>query len=308
MLKTITKFATSTLLVASLMAAASPSAAPLTPASPADPNRIVLTKDNTVSMAAQFSDESVARIALKARELDSRLPSGEPLYLVLMTPGGSIDAGLELIENLKTLNRPVHTITLFSASMGFQTVQGLGERYITSTGTLMSHKAKGGLQGEFPGQFDSRYAYYLKRVLKLDERTVERSKGKLTKESYFAKYRDEMWCDGQECVDLGVADRVVSVSCDKSLDGTTKDSTSVSFLGMSIDVSVVKAACPTITGVLSAEIGSKGKKLNLEDRASLRYDFPQLYDATPAQLQELQALINKKVKENSASREVIKSY
>src|ERR1043166_5876308 len=93
-------------------------------AEPQDPNQIVLTKDNTVALSGEISDESAAKVVIKARELDTQLPSGYPIYLVISSPGGSIDAGLEMIDNLKTLKRPVHTVTLFGASMAFQTVQG----------------------------------------------------------------------------------------------------------------------------------------------------------------------------------------
>lgn len=225
--------------------------------------KVVLTKDNVIVMDQVFMPDSVAAVALKARELDSRLPSGDPLYLVLYSPGGSIDAGLELIDNLSALNRPVNTVTLFSASMAFQTVQGLGKRYVSTTGTLMSHKARGGFQGEFPGQFDSRYAYYLKRVLKLDEAVVARSSGKLTLEKYRAMYANEYWCDGQDCVDAGVADAALPITCDKSLDGTRKTQQKFSFMGIPIEVNTVKAACPTITAVLEEEVKIGGKNISL---------------------------------------------
>lgn len=271
-----------------------------------DPNKIILTKDNTVSLSGEVSDASAAQVVLKARELDSKLPSGYPIYLVMSTPGGSIDAGLEMIDNLKTLNRPVHTVTLFAASMGFQTAQGLGTRYVSPTGTLMSHKARGGLSGEFPGQFDSRYGYYLKRVLKLDEVVVARSSGKQTLAGYRAAYANELWCQGQECVDIGVADKSVQVACDKSLDGVQKDQVSLSFLGMEIKLDVTRAACPTITGILEVDAKSNGKKLNLADPYSMKYDFPFL--ANPDTAKQLQDAINKKIEQIDGTKRAPKGY
>ncbi len=225
--------------------------------------KVTLTKDNVLVMNTDFNSTSVAKLAAKAKEMDSILPTKEPLYLVLDSPGGSIDAGIELIENLNNLNRPIHTLTLFSASMGFQTVQGVkrGHRLITSAGTLMSHKARGGFSGEFPGQLDSRYSYYLKRVTNLDKGVVARTKGKHTMQSYAALIENEYWCDGQDCINQGFADMVVNASCDKSLSGTKVESERFVFMGMPIELQLIMSACPVITGIIDYKVLVGGENL-----------------------------------------------
>lgn len=223
---------------------------------------LVLTKDNSVSMNKIFSPESVANITQQVRELDSRTESKDPIILVLNSPGGSIDPGLELIENLSNLKRPVTTLNIFSASMGFHTTQGLGERLITQNGTLMSHKARGAFSGEFPGQLDSRYNYYLKRIARLDEQATRRTKGKYSVESYRALIENEYWCDGYDCVVQGFADRVVRPSCDKSLDGShTETVDQFMFMGIAVQINAEYDNCPLNTNALKYEVSMNGKKL-----------------------------------------------
>jgi ATP-dependent protease ClpP protease subunit len=79
---------------------------------------LTLTADNTLVLDTQMDAQSVSVLMAKALVMDSKLKSNEPIYLVLYTPGGSIDDGLTFISFMKALNRPVHTITLFAASMG----------------------------------------------------------------------------------------------------------------------------------------------------------------------------------------------
>jgi ATP-dependent Clp protease protease subunit len=214
---------------------------------------IVLSKDNVAILDDVIEGESVSKVLTKLRELDAVNKSAYPIYLFLNTPGGSIQDGLELIEGVQGINRPVNTITLFAASMGWQTVQNLGQRYILSNGVLMSHKAKGGFSGEFGdgiSQIDSRYALWMERILQLDKQTVKRTNGKQTLASYRAQYENEMWLTGSQAVARGYADELVSVRCSKDLNGTRESK--VDFFGMTIILTF--SECPIITAPLSVEV------------------------------------------------------
>lgn len=232
------------------------------------PDTIVLTKDNTVVLDSEVSGESTAAVIAKAYELDDAMNTGikntlsstKPLYLFLNTPGGSIQSGLELIEALKGLGRPVNTVTLFAASMGFQIAQNLNDRLILKNGVLMSHHASGEFAGSFggisPSQMDSRYQFWLDRVKELDEQTVSRTNGKQTYKSYTEEYDHETWLTGTKAVVRGYADRVVTVKCDLSLKGVTTKH--LEFFGMKIEYDMDN--CPLNTTPMNIRIANPGSK------------------------------------------------
>jgi hypothetical protein len=150
------------------------------------------------------------------------------------------------MEAFKGLNRPVHTVVLFAASMGFQLTQALGDRYILNFGVLMSHKAYGGFEGEFGGglgQLDSRYGMWMRRVGMMDKQTVKRTKGKKTLEKYRSEYENELWLNGDEAVANGYADEVVTAKCDKSLSDTTDKVIRI----FDLKVNLKMSQCPIIT-------------------------------------------------------------
>lgn len=261
-----------------------------------------LTADNTVVLRDSFNANSVTALKKDLIKLDADLKSGYPIYLVLYTPGGSIQKGLELFEFIKGLNRPVHTVTIFAASMGFQTVQSLGERYILKYGVLMSHKARGGFEGEFGGglsQLDSRYGMWLKRIDMLDKVTVERTDGKQTLQSYRAAYDNELWLNGPEAVEKGYADAVATVSCDTSLSEKEVEQT---FAVGPFKVIVTFSACPIITSHLAIRItlltnkgfvsldefleknGKFGKDCNEEETRGGKDYFGNVISSKPAEL------------------------
>lgn len=258
--------------------------------------KIVLTADNSLNMNQTFYSDVTAQLSTKALEMDAKLPSGDPIYLIIDSGGGSIEAGIGLINVLSKLNRPVHTVTLFAASMGFQTVQGLGKRYIVSNGTLMSHKARGGFYGEFPGQLDNRYGYYLKRVFDLDKIAAKRANMSLKK--YHRMIENEYWCQGQQCVDNGFADAVVELSCDDSLKGTTQREIAKQYAmgqGGIIKLALFEtyALCPAVTGALDWYITINDTKAE------------QSY-TNVENLDELKVMLKKKIDAMSKTREVIK--
>lgn len=198
---------------------------------------ITLTSKNTVSLNDQVDGDSVGQLI---RDVKALPRTRDAAYLFLNTPGGSIQAGLEGIEAIKGIGRPVSTVTLFAASMGFQIAQNLGERLIVKNGILMSHHARGQVQGEFGGagqsQLDKRYQFWKSRIDSLDQVTVDRTKGKQTLASYQAAYENELWLDGPKSVEQGYADRVVQIQCDSSLDGVTTHTAQTMFGAVQYDL------------------------------------------------------------------------
>lgn len=214
---------------------------------------ITLTEDNTAVLRSAFTASSVTTLKKDLLKLNANLKSGYPIYLVLFTPGGEIQKGFELFEFIKGLNRPVHTITIFAASMGFQTVQHLGTRYILNYGVLMSHLPRGGSRGEYggTGMPSKRKNYdrlWERRQDMMDLQTVKRSGGKQTIESYRKDYIFDLWLNGPEAVKQGYADEVATVSCSTALSEKTKEQV---FQFGFFKVYVNFSACPLITSPLS---------------------------------------------------------
>lgn len=180
----------------------------------------------------------------KIEELRQNLSDKEPIYLVLDTPGGSVIAGMDLIDYMKSLPNKVQTITLFAASMGFQIVQNMDTRYISETGTLMSHRASGGLEGQFDGEIETQYKMIKRKIDYLDTIASKRMGKSLT--DYKAMIKDEYWVSGFDAVDEKAADEKVNIRCGKSLSGT--ETVEVQVLFFSLDVEFSK--CPLLRGPL----------------------------------------------------------
>jgi ATP-dependent protease ClpP protease subunit len=224
---------------------------------------ITLTQENMVVLDQAFTDESVTRVMIELQKLSDNSRKNEVLYLVLNTPGGSVDAGQKLISFAKALPQKVKTLTLFSASMGFQTVQNLDERLILETGTLMSHRARFGVQGQAPGEIYSRLRYIMSMLDVLDATAAARMS--MGFNEYRALIHDEYWVFGQQAVKDKAADRTVLAKCGKGLDSTRRTEVDTMFGSFKVKVS----ACPLMPGILDVEAPSDIKAEELSD--ALRY-------------------------------------
>jgi ATP-dependent Clp protease protease subunit len=204
---------------------------------------ITLTDDNMVVLDQAFDDETVTAVMQDLQKLSDKSPKDATLYLVLNTPGGSVTAGQRLISFAKALPQKVKTLTLFAASMGFQTVQGLDERLILDTGTLMSHRARFGVDGE-TSQIESRLKYFLAMIEVLDR--VAAGRMGITLASYRTLIHDEYWAFGQAAVAEKSADRMVLAKCGKGLNKSKTILVKTIFGNFNVELS----KCPLMPGML----------------------------------------------------------
>lgn len=223
---------------------------------------IKLTRSNTIIFRTDVDALSVAKVQKELLQKNKQLGMGEPIYLVLDTPGGDIIAGNQLIDTAKSIGRPVHTITLFAASMGFNFVQRLGKRYILPSGTLMAHRARvSGVGGQIPGEFLTAAATLYRLVLNMERQNAERLG--ISLDYYTGLVKDEYWVEGEDAVRQGAADSLAYVTCDETLDGSSYE-TFLTFFG---PITIEWANCPAITQPLGFSFeGSKEKRGEVEEK------------------------------------------
>jgi ATP-dependent Clp protease protease subunit len=213
---------------------------------------ITLSENNSVAFNQPVKEDYVAKKQLEILIKHQALPKTQPIYLVLDTPGGSVMAGNNFIDFVKSLDRPVHTVVIFAASMGYQITQELGKRYIISSGMLMSHRgAISGLSGQVPGEANQR----LKMIQDvLDEMNVKAAKRVgMSVEAYQNAIINELWIGGQAAVNQKHADEVASVICDKSLSGTYTEDVATIFGPASVEYS----KCPLISMPIGFSLNGK---------------------------------------------------
>lgn len=211
-------------------------------------NVIELKTANTVILRTAVDENSVSAVVNQLLVKGAALPAGEPIYLFIDSPGGSVTDGMTLIQAAKAMDREVKTITSFSASMAFITVQNLGERLILPYGILMSHRASGVVRGQQPGEMDTRYVFWNKYLTEVDKDAAKRMG--MSVQDLAAKHLNEWWTTGIDAVDGKAADRVVLVRCGKDMASTYNEEIGTIFGSIKVEWS----NCPMVPAPLKVDL------------------------------------------------------
>lgn len=228
---------------------------------------ILLTKDNHVLMDKPFNITSVSTVQYELLNLIKN-KSMEEIYLVLNSPGGSVFAGNLLIDFIKSLDVKVHTITIFSASMAYNTVQQLGKRYILPSGILMSHRARmTGLGGQFLGELNKRLGLYMDIVEDMSKKAAQRV-GVSYKE-YSDLIHDDLWLTSKKAVTLGHADEIANIKCHPDLNKLVTESYNTLF-GV---IEFKKSKCPLMVGLVDIKGNNKAIRAFINKQKSMYKGF-----------------------------------
>lgn len=225
---------------------------------------ITLTATNHVLLRNEVNDQTMTKLTKELSTLVSKRGSATyPIYLVLDSPGGSIDAGSMFIEYAKSVPN-LQTITIFAASMAAGIVEALpGKRSILESGIIMFHRASGGVSGQFEsGELESRLDLYKRIVRQMENTNAKRMD--LSLSTYKSLVKDEFWILGEEAVSKNAADAVINIVCSEAL---INSSSSETFLAFGIfPVQVQFSKCPLLRGgeVLSKNMTSVYKRYRTE--------------------------------------------
>ena len=166
-----------------------------------------LLKDRIVMIEGEIDSEMAISVIAQLRYLESE-NKDKPITIFIQSPGGEVNAGWAIIDTMKSLKCPVHTIAMgMTASMAVTIfLNGMkGERTVYEHTELLVHQPSGGCKGQI-----SDMEINVKHGIKMKERLAKEYSeltGVELKKMIEMMDRDTI-LDAKEAKKLGFADKI----------------------------------------------------------------------------------------------------
>ena len=166
-----------------------------------------LLKDRIVLLSGEIDDNLANLIVSELLYLDSI--NHDDISLYINSPGGSITAGMAIMDTMNFIKSDVSTICIgMSASMGafLLSCGKKGKRYILPNAEVMIHQPLGGVEGQA-----TEIKIVAERILKLKEKLntiLSKNTGKNIKEITKDTERD-YFLDSKEALEYGIVDKIL---------------------------------------------------------------------------------------------------
>ena len=169
-----------------------------------------LLKDRIVMLTGPVEDNIANSIIAQLLFLDAQDPTKD-IYLYVNTPGGSVSAGLAIVDTMNFIKADVQTIVMgTAASMGtiIASSGAKGKRFMLPNAEYMIHQPMGGTGGGTQ-QTDMAIAaeHLLKTRNKLEQILADNS-GKTVKQVHKDAERD-YWMTAEETLAYGFIDKIM---------------------------------------------------------------------------------------------------
>ena len=172
--------------------------------SPANAVTIELN-DRVVSISGGVSSGSIGKVVKKVLEYESL--SHEPIWLLIDSFGGSVDAGFILIDLMKSIKSPVCHRDEQGVFDGSHHYDLRREAYIYRHATMMLHEASYGALGEDPS-IRSRIGFNTKYLDRIHDELAKIIK--MDVKDYRARIRDAWWVMAEDAVKYNWVDGIVT--------------------------------------------------------------------------------------------------
>jgi len=170
----------------------------------------VFLKKRRVFLWGVVDDKSMEKAIGQILFLDAE-DSGKEIDLFINSPGGSVTAGLSLLDVMKMVSSPVNTICMgLAASMGSMLLsQGVkGKRKIFTNGRVMIHQPSiGGVQGQaIELEITAKQIIKTRRIL---AEILAENCGQPV-EKILKDFDRDYWMDAKEAMEYGIVDEIIT--------------------------------------------------------------------------------------------------
>lgn len=166
-----------------------------------------LLDDNIILLTGEINDMMAEIVVAQLLYLDS-LGKEEPVHIYINSPGGSVTAGLAILDTMKLIKSKVCTYCIgLAASMASVLLSSGDRRYIVPHAEVMIHQPLGGTKGQATD-------------IEIAAKHISRTKGILNtiiaencKRPYDEVSQDmerDNWKSAEEAVAYGLVDKIIS--------------------------------------------------------------------------------------------------
>jgi ATP-dependent protease ClpP protease subunit len=133
-------------------------------------------------------------------------------YVYINSPGGSVDAGLKIVEEIQ--KNKLDCIAQKAYSMGFIILQSCRNRYITNYASVMQHQISFRIGNE-----KKKIENYIDYINQIEERLINLQIKKIGihKSKFLKHINDEWWIMGENILKENIADEMINVNCTSKL-------------------------------------------------------------------------------------------
>lgn len=169
-----------------------------------------LLKDRIIMLTGPVEDNMANSIIAQLLFLDAQ-DNTKDIYLYINSPGGSVSAGLAIVDTMNFIKSDVQTIVMgIAASMGtiIASSGSKGKRFMLPNAEYLIHQPMGGTGGGTQQSDMAIAAEQLLKTRKKLEKILSDNSGKTVKQIHKDAERD-YWMDAKETLKYGFIDEIM---------------------------------------------------------------------------------------------------
>ncbi len=175
-----------------------------------------LINDRVIFITEQVDDHMMGVIVAQLLYLEAE-DSSEPIHMYISSPGGSVMAGLAILDTMQLITAPVYTYAMGMVASMAAVLFTCGEkehRYMLPNAEIMIHQPLGGTSGQASDiEIQAKHIINLKKRL---YKILSKATGKHVKTIEKESDRDNYF-EADEAIAFGLADSILTKHSQKDL-------------------------------------------------------------------------------------------